>query len=49
MGIELSVWKFLLRTQSIEESLEAERGEDSCQRLLGRDGSGFLDGGVANR
>lgn len=43
IGIELSVWKFLLRTQGIEESLEAELWEDSCQRPLGRDGSDFLE------
>lgn len=49
IGTELLVWKFLLRTQSTEWSWEAELGQDSCQRPLGRGGSGFLDGSVASR
>lgn len=43
IGIELSVWKLLVRTQRIEERLEAELWEDSCRRPLGRGGSGFLE------
>lgn len=43
IGIELSVWKLLLGTQRIEESLEAELWEDSCRRPFGRGGSGFLE------
>lgn len=43
IGIELSVWKLLVRTQRIEERSEAELREDSCPRPLGRGGSGFLE------
>lgn len=43
IGIELSVWKLLVRTQRIEERSEAELWEDSCRRPLGRGGFGFLE------
>ena len=43
IGIELSGWKFLLRTQRIEENSEAELWKDSCPTPLGRDGSGFSE------
>lgn len=43
IGIELSVWKSLLRTQRIKESSEAELWKDSCPRPLGREGSGFSE------
>lgn len=37
------MWKFLLRTQRIEEGSETELQKDSCPGPLGRGGSSFLE------
>lgn len=49
IGIELSVWKLLLRTQRTGESSEAELWEDSRRRPLGRAALVSRSDGMASR